>query len=342
MSTKLTKKEIATLKTDCGIKDVTTREEATEKMVEFLEANEIDDLDNVPFEELVSMTEVMYEGSDDESEDLADEVEEEDQEEEEEDQEDETEEEDEDLEDEEKEEEEEDNEPKTKVKSKTKAKTESKTETKEKTKSSPKRKNRKLDPKNNPEDAKKFDKLISTIKDQFSDHNFEFNFIANGGLTVKFLGENSKRAFFSFDSPKNKDGVISARVYFPTIKDEQKIRDLFDNQYEVKPDWSDNILVRDIGLTELVEFFEEKSDELQTLLKNFGAKDSKLGKNRDKMEEELKKGKVEKAKSIKSKKSEEDTEEKTPKKKAAPKKKTTNKKASSTKTKKTTKKKSSK
>ncbi len=315
-----------------GVKGVKTDEEAKLAMIAFLEKEGIDDNDDETYDDLFDMCEAIYEGSDTENDDLVEEVDEEELEEELEDELEDEEEDEDELEDEE-----EDKKPAKKAPKKAAKKAPKKTAKKEEAeeeveeKPVPKKKSKKrINPKENEDDAAKFDGLKEATENLAPDYDFEFNFIANGGVTVKFLGNNGKRVFYSFDSPKfvkdSETNEISARVYFPSLKEIDKVEKLFSPDYfTIKADWSSNLLVQDVTLSEFTELIksEENSKELGAILKRLGKKDEKLGKNREKMEADLKSEKEEKIKKIKSKPKKEEPKKEEPKKsvkKKAPKK----------------------
>lgn len=278
-SEKLSKAQVKQLQS-IGIVKCKDVEDGRQKMIEFLHSESIEDVEEDSFDELFEMASLMYDGSDAENNDLAEEVEEED------------------LEAEieaEVEEEEVEEKPKKKGKAKTEKTPKAKTD-------KVKRTTKRLDPKNNPEDAKRYDELLEAVQALSPDDSFDFNFIANGGVTVKYLRENSKRAFFSFDSPKSKEGKILARVYFPVLKKEEDVKDIFGEDYEIKADWSGNHLVHDVELNELVTLMTADAEKFQAILTSLGKKDEKLGKNRQKMEDDLKQTKTEEVEKLKGKK----------------------------------------
>ncbi len=313
---KLSKEQVKEL-AGVGIKGVNTVEEARKKMIEFLNENDIEDVDDDSYEDLFEMVDAMYEDSEQANDDLADEVEDEDSEDEDEDSDDEDEEEDEEEDDEDEDEDEEDEEPAPKKKSSSKKnvevekkndkvqksadkKAKKETTKKEKAKAEPKVSKR-LNPLQSEEDAKKFDALKKALG-----KDFEYNFIANGGVSVKFLGKNNKKVFMSFDSPKvTKDGEIIGRVYMSSVRDENVLRDLFGEDFEIKKSWSGNMLVMGISLDELVECIKENKDGFDEVVANLSKKDEKLGKNREKMEKDLKSSNAKKAEKVKSSKKEE-------------------------------------
>lgn len=282
---KLSKEQKKNL-SEIGIDNVKTVEEGEKRMKEFLAKEGIEDLEE-DFDDLYEMASIMYPDSEKQSDDLVDEIEDELEEELEDELEDELEEElEEELEDEDKEE--------TKKPSKKKSK-------KAPVKKAKKKSTKRLNPKENEEDAAKYDDLIQAVKDIDEKSSFQFNFIANGGLTVKFAGNNSKKVLFSFDSPKVRDEEIIARVYFPSIKDESKLVEIFGEDYEMKPDWSTNILVHDVKIEDFVSIINDSNEEMLNILNSLGKKDERLGKNRKKMEDDLKESRTQKAEAAKKK-----------------------------------------
>jgi hypothetical protein len=198
-----------------------------------------------------------------------------------------------------------------------------------------KKASKRLNPKENKEDAALYDVFKKALS-KFGE--FEFNFIANGGCSVKYLGKNSTKVFFSFDSPKMTDGKIVGRVYSSAVKTDEKLAEMFGEDFEIKKDWSGIPIMIDISLDEIIVALKENKEVFEAFLKNLEGKDTKLGKNREKMEEQLKEtqkdAQKEKAAKLKAAKKaaekaaeeaeEEEVEEEAPKKKVV--KKTTKKK----------------
>ena len=297
-----------------SIKGVTTVEEARKEMIAYLNKQEIDDVDEETYEELYDMVEAIYDDTDaaldaaaeeveDEEEDEVDDSEEEDDDEdddedevddsEEEDDSDEVDDEVDDLEDTaEKEEKAND-----KVQKKTETTAKKATEKKEKAKGT-KKPSKRLNPLENKEDAARYDELKKVLG-----ADFEYNFIANGGVSIKYLGKNSKKVFLSFDSPKvDKDGEVVGRVYLSSVKDEEVLQELFGEDIETKKSWSGNILIIGMSISDLASSLKTNKKAFDDVIHNLTKKDEKLGKNRAKMEEDLKKEnqvKATKAKSAK-------------------------------------------
>ena len=279
--TLLTKDQIKSL-AKVGITKVETQEVASEKMIAFLKKQEITGVEDDGFDSLLEMVEAMYEGSEDGNDKLAEEV----------------------VADEKKsskkkvavieEEKEEEIEEKPKKKSSLPAKKEAAPIKKEAKKDAVKKVSKRLDPLNNEEDAAKFEPLKKALGAKF-----EYNFIVNGGITAKYLGKNVKKNFLSIDSPKVVDGEIVGRVYLSSIRDEKKLRKLFGDDFEIKKSWSNNLLVVDVPLKELISIIKTKKEEFQEIVDSLFKKDEKLGKSRQKMEDDLKKGNSKKVEAIK-------------------------------------------
>jgi len=264
-----------------NIKGVKTTEEARKKMIAYLKKQEIDDVEEETYEELYDMVEAIYDDTDEAldaaTEELDDEVDDEID----------------DLEDTaEKEEKAND-----KVQKKTETTAKKATEKKEKAKGT-KKPSKRLNPLENKEDAARYDELKKVLG-----ADFEYNFIANGGVSIKYLGKNSKKVFLSFDSPKvNKEGEVVGRVYLSSVKDEEVLQELFGEDIETKKSWSGNILVIGMSISELASSLKSNKKAFDNVISNLTKKDEKLGKNRAKMEEDLKKenkAKATKAKSAK-------------------------------------------
>ena len=294
-----------------------TMEEARTKMIDYLKKQDIDDVEDESFQELYDMVDAIYddteEALDAAADELDDEIEETD---------DDNEEEDDEEEDDD--DEEEDDEPivkKAKVESKANDKKQAKVEKKVEKKAKEtgdKKPSKRLNPLQNDDDAERYAPLKSALKGD----EFEFNFIANGGVSVKYCGKNSKKVFLSFDSPKvTKEGEVVGRVYLSSVKDEEVLKNLFGDDIETKKSWSGNILVVGMSVTDLADALKKNQKAFNEVLASLSKKDEKLGKNREKMEAELKRENAEKAtkagKTTKAKDVEEVEETQAPAKKAS-------------------------
>jgi hypothetical protein len=298
-----------------------TMEEARTKMIDYLKKQDIDDVEDESFQELYDMVDAIYDDTEEALDAAADEL---DDEVEETDVDNDEEEDDEEDDDEEEDDEEEDDEPivkkaknESKANDKKQAKVEKKAEKKAK-QTADKKPSKRLNPLQNDEDAERYAPLKSALEGD----EFEFNFIANGGVSVKYCGKNSKKVFLSFDSPKvTKEGEVVGRVYLSSVKDEEVLKNLFGDDIETKKSWSGNILVVGMSVTDLAAALKKNKKAFNEVLSSLSKKDEKLGKNREKMEAELKRENAEKAtkagKTTKAKDVEEVEETQAPAKKAS-------------------------
>lgn len=346
-------KELATIK----ITGVKTVEDASAKMISYLAKNEIDGVDDESYQELFNMSEVIFQGSDEELDEAAKEVapkkatnkatkiapivdeEEEEDEDEDEDEDDEDEEEDEVTLDDMKaaliasglkkkavseltekkiiaaynklqeEDEDEDEDEAEEVAPAPKAKPALKANVAETPKAKPavaktvvaKKVSKKISPLTNPEDEAKFDKFKADLTKLLKGHEVGFNFIANGGLSVRIIGKNGSKVILSYDTPKyDKDEKIVASVFMPT-KDEKLLSELFGEDIEIKSAWSGALHATNLSFSDVIGAFKENKETLDKLVNSIIKKDEKLGKNREKMEADLKSTKTAKIEEIKAK-----------------------------------------
>ena len=346
MGTKLEKSEITKLK-GIGI-SASDKEEARKEMIKFLAGHDIEGVDDDSFEELYSMCEVLYADSDEEMAAAAKEVSEKPKKkakkvEEVQDDEDES---------DEDEEEEEEVQPKKKAKKveepKKKAKKvvepevdeeeeeevvqpkKAKKEKVERTKKVRKT-TKKIDPVHSEEDQSMFDSFKKKISKLLKGHEIQFDFLIKSGIVVRLVGENSKRVLFCFNSLKyNDSGEIVGKFYFPTVRNEELLEEIFGEDIEIFEDWSGKLKIKNMPLSEIAGALENSLEIVENIISSINKKDEKLGKNRKKMEEDLKNNKKSKVEEIKSKSKkakkveepeEEEEEEEVQPKKAAKKKK---------------------
>lgn len=172
-----------------------------------------------------------------------------------------------------------------------------------------KRKSNRLDPQNNEEDRKPFE----FFREFFPELSYEFAWIKNAGVSIKYKGQNANRGVLLIEAAmRREDGDITCNCYFNTMS---KNAEEFENaNYEYKRSWNNVPFLSKVTFQEVLEalnlFKKFIKDKAQ-------ATDKKLGENRQKMENDLNGEKKEAKKS--SKKSEE--VEEAPKKKPSAKKK---------------------
>ena len=224
MAKKLSADLTATLK-KLGIK-AKTEEEAHDKLIAILEKNGIEGMEDESLTALIDMADAFLNDPDDSEDEVEDEVEET-----EDDEVDDTEEEEDDETDSEEVEADDDEEmdelaneveaddaeaeeAKKSEKKTAEKKSEKKTAEKKQRKSS--KNGVKLNPKMNVEDRE----ALATLREIFSEKDYEFNWIV-GGVTIKYIGKNSKRAVLSvYDLARKDDGTVNFTLLFNTMTKE--------------------------------------------------------------------------------------------------------------------------
>lgn len=138
----------------------------------------------------------------------------------------------------------------------------------------------KLNPKVNVEDRE----ALSFLREIFPENDYEFNWIA-GGVTIKHIGKNSKRAVLSVYDLARKDDTIYFTLLFNTMtKEIEKLEEL-GLEYSVS-NWTKQPFIKNVT----PEYAKEVIGMLlETILGFIGKLDKRLGENRKKMEENLKK-----------------------------------------------------
>lgn len=286
-----------------GIKKVKTEDEAREKLLKLLEENDIDGMEDEPTDSLFDMVESMLLGdgdtpdSDEEEEDdrsedereadeLAEEVEDDDDEEEEGD------------------DDEEEEKPSKKAKPEKKAsakKEEKKQEAKKPATKKIGKRGLKLDPKKNEDDRKAF-KFLEKF---FPKDKYEYCWIVMNGVTIKYKGSNSNRAVLSLETcSKKEDGTITCNAYFLTFTKSLNTFDEAGIEYSVC--WNGSPCMKGVSFDELAEVLETLQPEMVKFVEKV---DKRLGENRKKMEDSLKKTTKKDATKKKAKPSDDDDEE---------------------------------
>lgn len=294
MAKKLSADLTATLK-KLGIK-AKTEEEAHDKLIAILEKNGIEGMEDESLTALIDMADAFLNDPDDSEEEVEEEVEET-----EDDEVDDTEEEEDDETDSEEVEADDDEEmdelaneveaddaeaeeakkeeKKSKKAEKPEKKSEKKTAEKKQRKSS--KNGVKLNPKVNVEDRE----ALATLREIFPEKDYEFNWIV-GGVTIKYIGKNSKRAVLSvYDLARKDDGTVNFTLLFNTMTKETEKLDELGLEYAVS-NWTKQPFIKNVT----PEYAKEVIGMLLEIILGFiGKVDKRLGENRKKMEENLKK-----------------------------------------------------
>ena len=274
-----------------GIK-AKTEEEAHEKLIAILEKNGIEGMEDESLTALIDMADAFLNDSeDDDTEEEVEETEDDEVDDTEEEEDDETDSEEveamdeladeveaDDAEAEEAKKEEKKEEKKAKKAEKPEKKSEKKTTEKKQRKS---KNGVKLNPKTNVEDRE----ALAILREIFPEKDYEFNWI-EGGVTIKHIGKNSKRAVLSvYDLARKDDGTVIFTLLFNTMtKEVEKLEEL-GLEYSVS-NWTKQPFIKNVT----PEYAKEVIGMLlETILGFVGKLDKRLGENRKKMEENLKK-----------------------------------------------------
>ena len=146
----------------------------------------------------------------------------------------------------------------------------------------------KLDPQHNEEDRKYFDAL----HELFPEDKYAYDWLSNAGVTVKHRGKNSMKAVFKIKSCSlAADGTIKCNLYFTSLKKNFEV--LENMELDVKKNWSGAPFLKGITMDDAIEFLKELKEEC---VKDVEKSDKRLGENRAKMEEGLKKSDKKKSK----------------------------------------------
>lgn len=159
----------------------------------------------------------------------------------------------------------------------------------------------KLDPKNNVDDREAFNELQELFGE-----GYQLDWLSSFGLTVKHIGKNGKRGVLTLENAtKHDDGRITCNLYLLTMTKETEKLDELGIDYELC--WTKAPFMKGITLDEAIEILKKVFD----IITGFASTvDKRLGDNRKKMEDNLKKsGKKVTTKAKKTVEPEEDDEE---------------------------------
>lgn len=140
----------------------------------------------------------------------------------------------------------------------------------------------KLNPQKNEADRAHFD-VLKTI---FPEKSYLYAWIASNGVTVKYKGKNSNRSVTSLENVTlHEDGTITCNAYLQTFGKKKDSLDEAGIEYAIC--WSGVPFMKNVPLDEAIEVLTQFLEEIEG---SVGKLDKKLGENRVKMEESLKKG----------------------------------------------------
>ena len=144
-----------------------------------------------------------------------------------------------------------------------------------------KRNSKKLDPKNNEDDRQA---LIDAFSKMFPTDTYLYAFVING-VSIKYIGKNSKRGVFLYDNvTRHEDGTISGNLYLNTMTKETDKLDELGIDYQLC--WTNAPFVKAVTIEEANDILEKVFEIITSFVNKV---DKRLGDNRKKMEESLKK-----------------------------------------------------
>lgn len=252
----LSKKEIADLE-KVGVKGAKTEGDARKKLLKILSDNDIEDVDDETTKDLIEMAEAFYEGEVEEEEE---ELEEEESEEE--------------LEEISDEVEEKHNKKQAKtVKAVNKA-NKGKAAIPAKTTAKPavKKKAVKIDT-----------EIYVPLHKSFPEDKFEYNYLAKGGVSIKFIGKNSKKVVMTYDNLSHVEAEVTGDVFF--LKGIPKLDSFLEGQ-DTSKSWSGRTFVKKLTIKQIAKLITKEFKE--AIMSKVDKSDKTLGANRDKMESGLK------------------------------------------------------
>lgn len=139
----------------------------------------------------------------------------------------------------------------------------------------------KLDPKNNEEDREKFDAIRAILPES----EFSYAWLSTYGVTIKHKGANSQKGVLTLENCTCRpDGSITCNMYLLTMAKQLEVLD--EKGIDYKPCWTGAPGINGITFDQAVEIITEVKD---LILASVTKSDKRLGDNRAKMEENLKK-----------------------------------------------------
>ena len=138
----------------------------------------------------------------------------------------------------------------------------------------------KLDPKNNEDDRETFNELQELFGE-----GYQLDWLSSFGLTVKHIGKNGKRGVLTLENAtKHDDGRITCNLYLLTMTKETEKLDELGIDYELC--WTKAPFMKGITLEEALDILKKVFE----IITGFASTvDKRLGDNRKKMEDNLKK-----------------------------------------------------
>ena len=153
-------------------------------------------------------------------------------------------------------------------------------------KKAPAKKSKKIDPANIEEDRAHYDFLSEKMP---NGDKYEYCWLSGGGLAIKHIGKNAKKSLISFE-PSLQDGTLVGNLIFNIWKKNQKrLKEILGSDFDLAQTWSGNPYIAGVSSKDYLKILSKK-DFMKEMLAMVEKSDTTLGKNRDKMEENLKNG----------------------------------------------------
>lgn len=154
--------------------------------------------------------------------------------------------------------------------------------TKKKAEKKPSTRGVKLNPKEDDDDKKVFTKAFKAL---FPTSDFIYAWVSTAGVTIKLKGDNSNKALVLLENAtKREDGKVYMNVFFLALSKQKELLEEAGIDFEMS--WNHVPFLKAVELEEVVELISQFEDEMKSVVKKT---DKKLGENRKKMEENLKK-----------------------------------------------------
>jgi len=142
---------------------------------------------------------------------------------------------------------------------------------------------------------KKHDAMIKPFRQMFSEKEFQIDLLKQG-FTVRVLGTNAKTTVLNFDEIRIDNGTLVGNFYFNRFKSVEDLNAFLPEQYQEGGEnekvsgmfrGESHPCVRKVSADELIDILEN-SDLLTEALKRASSTDTKMGANREKLENSIK------------------------------------------------------
>lgn len=133
-------------------------------------------------------------------------------------------------------------------------------------------------------------KFINPLKELFGEEGYQYD-ILKQGVTVRKMGKNAKITVMNFDELKIVDGELIGSLFLNRFKSVDELKDSLLEEYHEKEigmfRGESHPCIRKVTMSELLEIMDSEGDVYKESLSRAGGTDSKMGVNRQKLEENL-------------------------------------------------------